>query len=103
MKLAVVVLVLLLVAPRAWALNEDSQGEAARLCVEQGLERSSPGFSACVADTARALGSGNPATARQQARAAVDADRVCRSYGIAQDTLNFRQYLANELERAAAR
>jgi hypothetical protein len=83
----------------AWALNEDAQGQAARLCYEQGLPTGSAAFDACVASATRAIESGQPQLARAQARTAADADGVCRSYGIEPQSLGYRHCLAAELQR----
>jgi hypothetical protein len=94
---------LALVPTIAWALNEDAQGQAARICYEQGLPTNSAAFDACVASATRAIESGQPNLARSQARTAADADGVCRGYGIDPNTLGYRHCLAAELQRGGQR
>lgn len=96
-------LALALVPVLAWGLNENAQGQAARICYEQGLPTGSVAFDACVAGATRAIESGQPQLARAQARTAADADGTCRSYGIEPQTLGYRHCLATELQRSSQR
>ena len=99
MKRLSLTLCLVLLPALALALNETTQGQAARLCYEQGLPTGSPAFDACVASAARALEDGQPHLARAQARGTANADGTCRSYGIEPNTLGYRHCLANEMQR----
>lgn len=76
---------------------------AERACVDNGVARKSPAFNRCAVRAASAYDRGDHPSAQHEAQATGNAHTACLSFGLDQETLGYRQCIANLVEPVAAR
>jgi hypothetical protein len=96
------------VALAAWPLahasaqSGDALAHAENTCVVHGVTPNTAAFDTCVDRAAWAFQQGQPAMAGRQAALVRDANDLCRSYGIAPQSLGYRQCVNNEIDRRSS-
>jgi hypothetical protein len=83
----------------AGAQSGDALAKAETTCKQSGVSPASAGYDFCVGRVAFALDRGDKDLATREARVIVTARNVCSSYGIDKQSLQYRQCIANELDR----
>lgn len=76
---------------------------AERACIDNGVARKSAAFNRCVVRAANAYDRGDHPTAQREAQVTGNAHSSCLSFGLDQETLGYRQCIANLVEPASAR
>ncbi len=85
------------------AQSGDAVAHAETTCIDHGVVPKTAEFDICVSRAASAFDQGLPEAAERQAALVRDANDLCHSYGIAPETLGYRQCVSTEIERRMAR
>ena len=86
----------------ASAQSGDALAHAENTCTVHGVTPNTAAFDACVDRAAWAFEQGRPATAGREAALVRDANDLCRSYGIAPQSLGYRQCVNSEIDRRSS-
>lgn len=89
--------------PVVQAQTKHAVSLAERACADNGVARKSAAFNRCVVRAANAYDRGDHPTAQQEAQATGNAHSACLSFGLDQETLGYRQCVANMIEPVSAR
>lgn len=89
--------------PVAQAQTRHTLTLAERACADNGVARKSAAFNRCVVRAANAYDRGDHPTAQYEAQATGNAHTACLSFGLDQETLGYRQCVANLVEPVSAR
>jgi hypothetical protein len=86
----------------ASAQSGDALAHAENTCAARGVTPNTAAFETCVDRAAWAFQQGQPVAAGQQAALVRDANDLCTSYGIAPQSLGYRQCVNSEIDRRSS-
>src|SRR5438874_1228584 len=85
------------------AQSGDSLANAELTCRDYGVRAGTAAFDTCVNRAAWAYDRGEPGLATLEAQRVSDARNMCLSYGLAPQTMGYRECVATEIDRRALR
>ena len=89
--------------PVAQAQTRHALVLAETACIDNGVARKSAAFNRCVVRAASAYDRGDHPSAQHEAQVTGNANRACLPFRLDQETLGYRQCIANLVEPVAAR
>jgi len=85
------------------AQSGDALANGEMTCREYGVRAGTAAFDTCVNRAAWAYDRGEPGLAAIEAQRVSDARNICLSYGLAPQTMGYRECVATEIDRRAMR
>ena len=85
------------------AQSGDALANGELTCREYGVRAGTAAFDTCVNRAAWAYDRGEPGLAALEAQRISDARNICLSYGLAPQTMGYRECVATEIDRRALR
>jgi hypothetical protein len=85
------------------AQSGDALANGELTCREYGVRAGTAAFDTCVGRAAWAYDRGEPGLAALEAQRVSDARNICLSYGLAPQSLGYRECVATEIDRRALR
>ncbi len=85
------------------AQSGDALANGELTCREYGVRAGTAAFETCVNRAAWAYDRGEPGLAAREAQRISDARNICLSYGLAPQTMGYRECVATETDRRAPR
>jgi len=85
------------------AQSGDALANGELTCREYGVRAGTAAFETCVSRAAWAYDRGEPGRAALEAQRVSDARNICLSYGLAPQSLGYRECVATEIDRRALR
>jgi len=85
------------------AQSANAMVNAQLTCRDYGVRPGSDAYDACVNRAAWAYDRGEPGVATLEAQRVSDARNICLSYGLAPQTMGYRECVATEIDRRAVR
>jgi len=85
------------------AQSGDALANGELICRQYGVRTGTAAFDTCVSRAAWAYDRGEPGLAALEAQRVDDARNICLSYGLAPQSLGYRECVATEIDRRALR
>jgi hypothetical protein len=85
------------------AQSGDALANGELICRQYGVRTGTAAFDTCVSRAAWAYDRGEPGLAALEAQRVGDARNICLSYGLAPQSLGYRECVATEIDRRALR
>jgi hypothetical protein len=85
------------------AQSGDALANGELICRQYGVRTGTAAFDTCVSRAAWAYDRGEPGLAALEAQRVGDARNICLSYGLAPQSLGYRECVATEIDRRASR